>query len=98
MGVDPTRSISQRDSLLIEKNRVYFQVLENPSPVRNGFFWSHHLLFIFIFIFLNGENEVKTKKPLIDFSQEKAVHKNWISGSWDQVTCWDGTSCEVAPL
>ena len=58
--VDPTRSTCRRDSLLIEKI-VDFRALENPSRVRNNFVWSRHLLFIFIF--KNGENEVRTKTP-----------------------------------
>ena len=39
----PTRLAVNR-----KKKRVDFRALENPSPVRNGFVWSRHLLFIFI--------------------------------------------------
>ena len=36
--------------LTINRNkRVDFRALENLSPMRNGFVWSRHLLFIFIF-------------------------------------------------
>ena len=45
---------------------VDFRVLENPSQRRNGFTLESPLTFIFI----NGENQVKTKNPN-DSSMEK---------------------------
>ena len=49
--VDPTRSMGRRDSLLNEKKMwVDFQVLENPSPRRNGFALESPLTFCFYFI------------------------------------------------
>ena len=46
---------------------VDFRVLENPSQRRNGFTLECHLL---LFLFLNGENQVRTKNPN-DSSMEK---------------------------
>ena len=51
--VDPS-SIHWPAQLAILKNmyggkKCGFRVLENSSPMRNGFVWSRHLLFIFIF-------------------------------------------------
>ena len=66
--VDPTRSTDRRDSLLNgRKMWIDFRVLENPSLRRNVFLWSCHLL---LFLFLNGENQVRTKNPN-DSSMEK---------------------------
>ena len=45
---------------------VDFRVLENPSQRRNGFTLESPLLFLF----LNGENQVRTKNPN-DSSMEK---------------------------
>ena len=56
--------------------------------------WSRHLL---LFLFLNGENQVRTKNPN-DSSIKKAVCENKISGSGDQITYREGNSYEVAPL
>ena len=61
--MDPTRSRGLLNSLLNEKKMwVDFRVLENPSVRRNGFALESPLTFYF-FIFLNGENEVRTKTP-----------------------------------
>ena len=71
--MDPTRSTDRRDSLLNGRKKcekkmwVDFRVLENPSPRRNGFTLSRHLL---LFLFLNGENQVRTKNSN-DSSMEK---------------------------
>ena len=51
-----------------KKMWVDFRVLENPSPRRNGFTLESPLTFIFLF--LNGENQVRTKNPN-DSSMEK---------------------------
>ena len=48
--------------------------------------------------YLLREKSSKNKKPLIDSSQKKAVHENYISGFGDQVTYREGTSYEEAPL
>ena len=64
--MDPTRSTDRRDSLLNGRKKcekkmwVDFRVLENPSKRRTVFLWSRHLL---LFLFLNGENQVRTKNP-----------------------------------
>ena len=50
-----------------KKMWVDFQVLENPSPRRNGFTLESPLT---LFLFLNGENQVRTKNPN-DSSMEK---------------------------
>ena len=47
------------------------------SLVRNDFVWSRHLL---LFLFHKGENQVRTKKPLIDSSKEKVVCKTRLLG------------------
>ena len=50
-GVDPTRSMGRRNSLLNEKKMgVDFRVLENPSPGRTGFALESPLTFCFYFI------------------------------------------------
>ena len=54
--MDPTRSTGRRDSLLNEKKIwVDFQVLENPSPRRNGF--SLELSLTFYFYFMKGKTK-----------------------------------------
>ena len=66
--VDPTRSTDRCDSLLNGRKKwVDFRILENPSSRRTIFLWSRHLL---LFLFLNGENQVRTKNPN-DSSMEK---------------------------
>ena len=41
-----------------KENEKDFRVLGKSVPKRNGFVWSHHLLFIFIYY---RENQVRTK-------------------------------------
>ena len=51
LGVDPTRSMGRRDSLLNEKKMgVDFRVFENLSPRRNRFALESPLTFCFYFI------------------------------------------------
>ena len=57
--------------------------------------WSRHLL---LFLFLNGENQVRTKNPNDSSMEKKAVCENLIFRSGDQITYREGNSYEVAPL
>ena len=62
------------------KKRVDFRVLKNPSPVRNGFFLSLHLLFIFIYY---DKNQVRTKYPSLTPVRKKSGHRKldfWVRG------------------
>ena len=73
---------------------VDFRLLENPSPRRNNFALESPLTFYFYL--LRGKSS-KNKKPLIDSSQEKVVHKNWIFGFGDQVTYREGNHMRKHP-
>ena len=96
VGVDPTRSMGWRDSLLNEKKMwVDFRVLENSSPRRNGF--ALELPLNFCFYFIKGKNKYEQKNPY-DSSMEKVVCEKLDSRFGDQVTYREGTSYEVAPL
>ena len=61
--------IHRQAQLAFKKKEKYFRVLGKSVPKRNGFFWSPHLLFIFIYY---GGNQVRTKTPN-DSSQEETV-------------------------
>ena len=72
--VDPTRSTDRFDSLLNGRKKkcekkmwVDFRVLEIRPQGGTILLWSRHLL---LFLFLNGENQVRTKNPN-DSSMEK---------------------------
>ena len=94
--MDPTRSTSRRDSLLNEKKMwVDFRVLENPFSRRNSFALESSLTFCFYFI--KGKTKQEQKNPY-DSSMEKAVCYKLDSRFGDQITYWEGTSYEVAPL
>ena len=79
--MDPTRSTDRRDSLLNgRKMWIDFRILENSSSRRTVFLWSRHLL---LFLFLSGENQVRTKNPN-DSSMEKSGLRKldfWVRGS-----------------
>ena len=60
------------------KKFVDFLALKNPSLVRNGCVWSHHLLFIFIYY---GENQVRTKNPSLTPIRKKRSMKTRFMGS-----------------
>ena len=76
--MDSTQSTGRRDLLLIKKKCVDVRALKNPSPVRNDFVWSHHLLFIFIYY---GENQVRTKNPSLTPIRTKRSLKTRFLGS-----------------
>ena len=71
--VDPTRSTGQRDSLLKWKENVkrkcglIFEFWKIRPKGGTVLLWSRHLL---LSLFLNGENQVRTKNPN-DSSMEK---------------------------
>ena len=57
----------------------------------------------FSFLFYEGENQVRTKKPPKDSmlgkeKKKKSGPRKLESRSGDQITYREGTSCEVAPL
>ena len=74
--MDPTQSTGRHDSLLIEKKIVNFRALENPSPVRNDFGWSRHL--IFIFIFKIGEIKKKKKPSLTPIRKKRSMNTRFL--------------------
>ena len=50
----------------------------------------------FYFYFIKGKIKQEQKPLLIQVGKnQSAKHESW---SGDQVTYWEGTSCEVAPL
>ena len=71
--MDPTRSTDRRDSLLNGRKNVkrkcglIFEFWKIRPKGRTVLLWSRHLL---LFLFLNGENQVRTKNPN-DSSMEK---------------------------
>ena len=71
--MDPTRSTGRRDSLLKWKENVkrkcglIFEFWKIRPKGGTVLLWSRHLL---LSLFLNGENQVRTKKPN-DSSMEK---------------------------
>ena len=73
LGVDPTRSTGRRDSLLKWKENVkrkcglIFEFWKIRPKGGTVLLWSRHLL---LSLFLNGENQVRTKNPN-DSSMEK---------------------------
>ena len=77
--MDPTRSTGLRDSLLIEKVSL-FSSFEKSVPSEEQLCLESPLTFYFYL--LRGKSS-KNKKPLINSSQEKAVHENWIFGFED---------------
>ena len=72
--MDPTRSTDRRDSLLNGRKNVkrkcglIFEFWKIRPQGGTVLLWSRHLLF---FLFLNGENQVRTKNPN-DSSMEKS--------------------------
>ena len=99
--MDPTRSTGRRDSLLKWKENVkrkcglIFEFWKIRPQGGTVLLWSRHLL---LFLFLTGENQVRTKKPLRTPCLEKSGPRKLESRSGDQITYREGTSCEVAPL
>ena len=73
LPVDPTRFTDRRDSLLNGRKNVkrkcglIFEFWKIRPQGRTVLLWSRHLL---LFLFLNGENQVRTKNPN-DSSMEK---------------------------
>ena len=71
--MDPTRSTGRRDSLLNGRKNVkrkcglIFEFWKIGPQGGTVLLWSRHLL---LFLFLNGENQVRTKNPN-DSSMEK---------------------------
>ena len=72
-AVDPTRSTDRRDSLLNRRKNVkrkcglIFEFWKIRPQGGTVLLWSRHLL---LFLFLNGEKQVRTKNPN-DSSMEK---------------------------
>ena len=66
VSVDPTRSTDRRDSLLNGRKNakrkcgLIFEFWKIRPQGGTVLLWSRHLL---LFLFLNGENQVRTKKP-----------------------------------
>ena len=99
--MDPTRSTGRRDSLLKWKENVkrkcglIFEFWKIRPKGGTVLLWSRQLL---LSLFLNGENQVRTKNPNDSSMEKNAVCENYISGSGDQITYQEGTSYEVAPF
>ena len=92
--MDPTRSTGLRDSLLNEKKKkLVFTSFRKSVPHEKRFCLKSLLV---IFILLRGKLS-KNKKPLMTPVRMKRYAKHE-SGSGDQITYWEGTSCEVTPL
>ena len=86
LGVDPTRSTDRRDSLLNGRKNVkrkcglIFEFWKIRPQGGTVLLWSRHLL---LFLFLSGENQVRTKNPN-DSSMEKSGLRKldfWVRGS-----------------
>ena len=84
--MDPTRSTDRRDSLLNgrknakRKSGLIFEFWKIRPQGGTVLLWSRHLL---LFLFLNGENQVRTKNPN-DSSMEKSGLRKldfWVRGS-----------------
>ena len=79
VSVDPTRSTDRRDSLLngskIVKRKcgLIFEFWKIRPKGGTVLLWSRHLL---LFLFLNGENQVRTKNPNDSSMEKKAVCEN----------------------
>ena len=78
-NVDPTRSTGRRDSLLKWKENVkrkcglIFEFWKIRPKGGTVLLWSRHLL---LSLFLNGENQVRTKNPNDSSMEKKAVCEN----------------------
>ena len=79
--------------LKIKRKKKVFKLWENLSPGRTVLFG---VATYFLFLFIKGKIK-EEQKPI-----RTPVRKKWFakheSGSRDQVTYWEGTSCEVVPL
>ena len=77
--MDPTRSTGRGDSLLKWKENVkrkcglIFEFWKIRPQGGTVLLWSRHLL---LFLFLNGENQVRTKNPNDSSMKKKAVCEN----------------------
>ena len=67
-----TRSTDSATRYSKGERESWFSSFEKFVPVRNGFVWSHHLLFIFI---LNGQNLSKNKNPSMTLVKKKQSMK-----------------------
>ena len=76
--VDPTRSTGRRDSLLKWKENVkrkcglIFEFWKIRPKGGTVLLWSRHLL---LSLFLNGENQVRTKTPMTPVWEKKRSAK-----------------------
>ena len=78
-GVDPTRSTDRRDSLLNGRKHakrkcgLIFEFWKIRPKGGTVLLWSRHLL---LSLFLNGENQVRTKNPNDSSMEKKVVCEN----------------------
>ena len=84
--VDPTRSTDRRDSLLNGRKNVkrkcglIFEFWKIRPQGGTVLLWSRHLL---LFLFLSGENQVRTKNPNDSGMEKSGLRKLdfWVRGS-----------------
>ena len=81
--MDPTRSADRRDSLLNGRKNVkrkcglIFEFWKVRPQGGTVLLWSRHLL---LFLFLNGENQVRTKNPMTPVWKKKRSAKTRFLG------------------